>query len=682
VSGEGSLFDVPPAAFGRYRVLHQIGAGSTGPVFRGEDPESGTAVAIKALRVNLPPERAHEVADGLTGLVTRAPRHGSLAAPLAAGLASLQPYLVTVLIPGQSLDVAWRDFGPAAIGDLLPRLQAMADALDLGVERALVHGALHPRDVVVSADDTVIVGLGVSPILAHAGVRPPTRRPYTAPEVAEGQTANAASDQFSLAAMAFEWMTGRRVAGPAGEGPLDFPAMPGIDGARMAAALTTGLARKPSDRHRSVRDFVEAVAAAVLDQHAARPVAEPRRRPARAAAQRLPIEDDDEPTESPGMLMDESVEAVPPDPPRFATLTDDESPSSEPRRGLRLLTPLAPDTPEVRLDARESVAWQGTSLSQPSARLFGPGALVAAAGLGAIVGFGVAFATLDRAPDVAGPSADVKAIDSAEPPAGVAPIDSAGRKAGVAQGGPIDSAGRPAGVAQGAQAKAPAPPPSLPSAMSASGAAAPASGGTVAELTPPPKSAAASKPPPARSAAAPSRAAEKATPSPATGSLLIRSVPSGSAVTVDGVKRGATPLTVRALALGTRQILVERAGYAPAERSVTLTGGRPSRSVDVRLTALAPGPSRGVPGARSAEAEASAVTMGSLVVESKPPGAQVTISGVVRGTTPLTIGSLSPGTYQVTLQLAGYQLFTTQVTVKAGASVRAAGSLVLRQEQE
>jgi hypothetical protein len=204
----------------------------------------------------------------------------------------------------------------------------------------------------------------------------------------------------------------------------------------------------------------------------------------------------------------------------------------------------------------------------------------------------------------------------------------------------------------------------------------------VAELTPPPKSAAASKPPPARSAAAPSRAAEKATPSPATGSLLIRSVPSGSAVTVDGVRRGATPLTVRALALGTRQILVERAGYAPAERSVTLTGGRPSRSVDVRLTALAPGPSRGVPGARSAEAEASAVTMGSLVVESKPPGAQVTISGVVRGTTPLTIGSLSPGTYQVTLQLAGYQLFTTQVTVKAGASVRAAGSLVLRQEQE
>jgi hypothetical protein len=60
----------------------------------------------------------------------------------------------------------------------------------------------------------------------------------------------------------------------------------------------------------------------------------------------------------------------------------------------------------------------------------------------------------------------------------------------------------------------------------------------------------------------------------------------------------------------------------------------------------------------------------------------VTINGVVRGTTPLTIGSMSPGVYEVVLQLSGYQPFTTRVTVAAGARARAAGSLVLRQEQE
>jgi hypothetical protein len=159
-------------------------------------------------------------------------------------------------------------------------------------------------------------------------------------------------------------------------------------------------------------------------------------------------------------------------------------------------------------------------------------------------------------------------------------------------------------------------------------------------------------------------------------------VPSGSAVTVDGVKRGVTPLTVRELAMGTRQILVQRAGYSTAERSVTLTSGRPSRSVDVRLTALAAAAPRAGSPAPPAAGESSQATMGSLVIESRPPGAQVTINDVVRGTTPLTIGSISPGSYQVTLQLSGYQPFTTQVTVAAGARARAAGSLVLRQEQE
>ena len=46
------------------RVLHQIGAGGVGPVFRGEDPETRQTVVIKVLRVGLPPERAAIVGSG------------------------------------------------------------------------------------------------------------------------------------------------------------------------------------------------------------------------------------------------------------------------------------------------------------------------------------------------------------------------------------------------------------------------------------------------------------------------------------------------------------------------------------------------------------------------------------------------------------------------------------------
>ena len=47
----------PDDSFGPFRVLHQIGAGVLGPVFRAYDPESERLVAIKLFRLDLPPER-------------------------------------------------------------------------------------------------------------------------------------------------------------------------------------------------------------------------------------------------------------------------------------------------------------------------------------------------------------------------------------------------------------------------------------------------------------------------------------------------------------------------------------------------------------------------------------------------------------------------------------------------
>ena len=44
-------------AFGPFRVLHQIGAGALGPVFRAYDPEQDRLVAVKLFRLDLSPER-------------------------------------------------------------------------------------------------------------------------------------------------------------------------------------------------------------------------------------------------------------------------------------------------------------------------------------------------------------------------------------------------------------------------------------------------------------------------------------------------------------------------------------------------------------------------------------------------------------------------------------------------
>ena len=61
VPSEGSLFDVPPAAIGRFRVSHQVGAGTSGPVFRGVHPETGAALAIKLFSLAIEPDRVSAI---------------------------------------------------------------------------------------------------------------------------------------------------------------------------------------------------------------------------------------------------------------------------------------------------------------------------------------------------------------------------------------------------------------------------------------------------------------------------------------------------------------------------------------------------------------------------------------------------------------------------------------------
>jgi hypothetical protein len=143
-------------------------------------------------------------------------------------------------------------------------------------------------------------------------------------------------------------------------------------------------------------------------------------------------------------------------------------------------------------------------------------------------------------------------------------------------------------------------------------------------------------------------------------------------VFVDGERQGQTPVAVRSVELGTRRVRVQRDGFVTAERQVTLTADRPSRSLDVRLTAA--------PAARPAAAppprpQAPAAATGTLLVESRPVGASVLLNNRSVGVTPVTIDGLAPGEYTVHLELAGYLPFETTVRVVAGARARAAASL-------
>jgi hypothetical protein len=126
-------------------------------------------------------------------------------------------------------------------------------------------------------------------------------------------------------------------------------------------------------------------------------------------------------------------------------------------------------------------------------------------------------------------------------------------------------------------------------------------------------------------------------------------------------------------------VTVARDGYIPETRNVAISRARPARSLDVRLApqaaAAAPRPSTPATLGRPAS------TTGSLVVDSRPSGASVSINGRPRGTTPLTIDDLAPGEYRVEMSLTGYRNLVTTVRVVAGERVRAAASLTALEQQ-
>ena len=113
---DGSSPGSPPAAFGPFRVLHQVGAGTTGLVFRAHDPVEGRLVAIKAFRLDLTPERAAELARALEALARTRPLASlDRRADRRRASKTASPWFAQAYVPAESLDSALRQYGPPPV---------------------------------------------------------------------------------------------------------------------------------------------------------------------------------------------------------------------------------------------------------------------------------------------------------------------------------------------------------------------------------------------------------------------------------------------------------------------------------------------------------------------------------------------------------------------------------------
>jgi serine/threonine-protein kinase len=180
-------------------------------------------------------------------------------------------------VAAESLDVVLRDEGPARPADALRVGALLAGSLDFATVVDINHGALHPRDVLVSQDEVRITGLGVTRALERVGVAAPVRRPYTAPERAAGAAWDRRADIFSLAALMHDMLWGRRISGTGPQAALTLTELAGGDLEALRRVFARALADDPDERFERALAFAEALHEAFPGMGTAAPRPERRR---------------------------------------------------------------------------------------------------------------------------------------------------------------------------------------------------------------------------------------------------------------------------------------------------------------------------------------------------------------------------------------------------------------------
>ncbi len=615
-------------------------------MYRAYDPQRNRFVAVKWFKVDLPADRVRHLVAEFERLITADLAHPGIAAPVATGVAGASAYLAHDFAEAESFDEAIRQYGPAPPADARRVVTQIAGALDFAAAVNVVHGALHPRDVLLSAGDTRITGLGVARALQRVGIHVPVRRPYSAPELIRGGGWDRRADVFTLAALFHELLWGRQVIGSASQLASTLTEVAGGDLAALRAALAQALADQPDDRFATALEFAEALEHGFAagrrrqeDQQWQPPVIETAAAPpAKAsgpvapAAPVRPVHDAAKGPSQPAARPAPDLELRATQHARYRDADVAPARVPDPTLGAKVAAGASAVDAARRLTLRpqaEAPATRSRS-AWPIAAV-----LVIGIGLGFAVGYGLK------------PGGESPARPDTSPAPAATEIPRPGPTSGS------EAPPSPAPSSQTPQSQAPAPSPGREFTESA-----------VPERPKTSRPAAGSEP---RSPAA-------AAPAAVEGRLLVRSEPAGATVIVDGREYGPTPAVVRGLDRGTHRVRIVREGYIPEERSVAITRAQPAPSLIVTLEPRRPAAERISQPVPQSEPTIETYT-GTLVVESLPPGANVFLDNRAVGRTPLTLPRVNAGEHVVRLERDGYQRWTRSIRVVATERNRVTASL-------
>ena len=202
-----------PAYFGRYQVLEELGAGAMGVVYLCVDSRLARPVAVKVLRENeLMTEEERE--QFRARFRHEAEAAGRLTHPDIVQIYDIGPtYLVMEFLEGRALGAFLKASGSFSVRQICSLVLRVADAIDYAHRHGIVHRDIKPANIMMMDDGSVkVLDFGVARLdssnLTAAGTVVGSVQ-YMAPEQMMGERVDGRADVFSLAAVAYELLTGR-----------------------------------------------------------------------------------------------------------------------------------------------------------------------------------------------------------------------------------------------------------------------------------------------------------------------------------------------------------------------------------------------------------------------------------------------------------------------------------------
>ncbi len=127
---------------------------------------------------------------------------------------------------------------------------------------------------------------------------------------------------------------------------------------------------------------------------------------------------------------------------------------------------------------------------------------------------------------------------------------------------------------------------------------------------------------------------------PDSATLFVDSIPQDATVTINGINRGKTPCTIERIPSGETTLELDLQGYKHYKERLVLAAGDKEQV----MGNLNPIPS-------------------SLEIITTPPDARIYVNNQYRGTSPLKLKQLSPGTYRVRAEKRAYDIMARDIVV-------------------